>query len=182
MLNRSDIRSDPSDGSVKEGVPLDLVFNVSQLDGSSCTALSGAMVDVWHCDALGIYSDVRDPSFDTTGKKFLRGYQLTDASGRAEFTTVFPGWYQGRTVHIHFKVRTTSPSQQSYGFTPQLYFDDALTDEVHAQAPYDVGKGQRTLRNGGDGIYRNGGGQLTLQTVKNGDGYAAMFDIGLEIA
>ena len=181
MLNRSDIRSDPSDGSVKEGVPLHLVFNVSQLGGSSCTALSGAMVDVWHCDASGVYSDVQDPGFDTTGQKFLRGYQLTDASGRAEFTTIFPGWYQGRTVHIHFKIRTTGPSQESYDFTSQLYFDDALSDEVHAQEPY-ASKGQRTLRNNGDGIYQNGGDQLTLQTVKNGDGYAATFDIGIQIA
>jgi protocatechuate 3,4-dioxygenase beta subunit len=180
MLNRSDIRSDPSDGSVKEGAPLHLVFNVSQLEGSSCTALSGAMVDIWHCDAMGIYSDVQDPSFDTTGQKFLRGFQLTDANGRAEFTTIFPGWYQGRTVHIHFKIRTTNSSQQSYDFTSQLYFDDSLTDEVHAQAPY-ASKGQRTLRNSGDGIYRNGGDQLTLPAVEDGKGYSATFDIGLQM-
>jgi protocatechuate 3,4-dioxygenase beta subunit len=74
MLDRSDVRSDPSDGSVKEGVPLNLVFNVSRLDGSSCTALSDAMVDIWHCDAAGIYSDVEDPGFNTRGQKFLRGY------------------------------------------------------------------------------------------------------------
>ena len=180
MLNRSDIRSDPSDGSVKEGVPLHLVFNVSQLEGSSCTALSGTMVDVWHCDAAGVYSDVQDPGFNTSGKKFLRGYQLTNANGRAEFTTIFPGWYQGRTVHIHFKIRTTNSSQQSYDFTSQLYFDDSLADEVHAQAPY-ASKGQRTLRNSGDGIYRNGGDQLTLPAVKDDKGYSATFDIGLQM-
>lgn len=71
-LNRSDIRSDPSDSSVKQGVPLRLVFNVSQIDGSSCKPLAGATVDIWHCDALGVYSDVSDPSFSTVGKKFLR--------------------------------------------------------------------------------------------------------------
>jgi protocatechuate 3,4-dioxygenase beta subunit len=138
------------------------------------------MVDVWHCDAAGIYSDVQDPGFDTTGQKFLRGYQLTDANGRAEFTTIFPGWYQGRTVHIHFKIRATSSSQQTFDFTSQLYFDDSLTDEVHAQVPY-ASKGQRTLRNSGDGVYRNGGDQLTLQAVEDDKGYSATFDIGLQI-
>lgn len=73
-LNRSDIRSDPSDGSVKEGVELCLAFHVSRIDGNSCTSLDGAMVDVWHCDAQGVYSDAEDRSFDTRGKKFLRGY------------------------------------------------------------------------------------------------------------
>ena len=91
-LNRSDIRSDPSDGSVKQGVPLRLVLHVSQIYGSSCTALTGATVDIWHCDALGVYSDVTDRSFSTVGKKFLRGYQVTDANGIVEFVTIYPGW------------------------------------------------------------------------------------------
>ena len=72
----------------------------------------GAVIDVWHCDAAGVYSDVTDPGFDTTGSDFLRGYQVTDESGRAAFTTVYPGWYQGRTVHIHFKIRT-DPDQDA---------------------------------------------------------------------
>jgi protocatechuate 3,4-dioxygenase beta subunit len=64
-------------------------------------------VDVWQCDALGVYSDVRDSNgfFDTRGRQFLRGYQVTDRNGQAEFLTVYPGWYRGRTVHLHFKVR-----------------------------------------------------------------------------
>src|SRR4028118_265283 len=132
-LNRSDIRSDPSDGSVKQGIPLRLVFHVSQIDGSSCTPLTGAAVDLWHCDALGVYSDVTDPSFSTVGKKFLRGYQVTDANGTVEFVTIYPGWYPGRTVHIHFKIRTDSASQRGYEFTSQLYFADALTDQVQAR-------------------------------------------------
>ncbi|MGH7792987.1 MAG: twin-arginine translocation pathway signal protein, partial [Thermodesulfobacteriota bacterium] len=94
-LNRSDIRLDPSDGSVKEGVPLQLVFHVSQVSKGGCAPLAGAVVGVWHCDALGVYSDVVDPSFSTVGKKFLRGYQVTDANGTAQFTTIYPGWYQG---------------------------------------------------------------------------------------
>jgi len=179
-LNRSDIQSDPSDGSVKQGVPLRLVFNVSQIDGSSCTPLTGATVDLWHCDALGVYSDVTDPSFSTVGKKFLRGYQLTDANGIVEFVTIYPGWYPGRTVHIHFKIRTESASQRSYEFTSQLYFDDSLTDRIHAQSPY-AAKGPRTQRNEQDGIFRGGGEQLRLQLTKDAQGYVGTFDIGLQI-
>ncbi len=179
-LNRSDIRSDPSDGSVKQGVPLRLVFHVSQIDGSSCTALTGATVDLWHCDALGVYSDVTDRSFSTVGKKFLRGYQLTDANGTAEFVTIYPGWYPGRTVHIHFKIRVGSVSQRSYEFTSQLYFNDTLTDRIHAQPPY-AAKGQRTQRNEQDGIFGGDGEQLMLQLTKDGQGYVGTFDIGLQI-
>jgi protocatechuate 3,4-dioxygenase beta subunit len=178
QLNRSDIRSDPSDGSVKEGVPLELTFRVSSVN-AGCTPVVGAIVDVWHCDALGVYSDVSDPGFNTVGKKFLRGYQTTDANGVARFTTIYPGWYQGRTVHIHFKIRTNPTGTQGHEFTSQLYFDDAITDQVHAQQPY-ASKGQRTLRNNGDTIYRNGGSQLMLPLVRAGQGYSAVFDIGLQ--
>lgn len=179
-LNRSDIRSDPSDGSVKRGVPLRLVFHVSRINGGSCTPLTGATVDIWHCDALGVYSDVTDRSFSTVGKKFLRGYQVTDANGTVKFVTIYPGWYQGRTVHIHFKIRIGSASQQSYEFTSQLYFDDALTDRVYAQAPY-AAKGQRTQRNDRDGIFRGGGEQLMLQLTQEAQGYVGRFDIGLQM-
>src|SRR5437762_7567374 len=72
-LNRSDIRSDPSDGTVKDGVPLRLVLQVSQVTGGACSPLVGAQVDLWQCDALGVYSDVRDPGFISSGAKFLRG-------------------------------------------------------------------------------------------------------------
>ena len=179
-LNRSDIRSDPSDGSVKQGVPLRLVFHVSQIDGRSCTPLTGAAMDIWHCDALGVYSDVTDPSFSTVGKKFLRGYQVTDANGTVEFVTIYPGWYPGRTVHIHFKIRTDSASQRGYEFTSQLYLDDSLTDQIHTQPPY-AAKGQRTQKNDRDGIFRGGGEQLMLKLAKDAQGYVGTFDIGLEI-
>lgn len=180
-LNRSDIRSDPSDGSVKQGVPLRLVFQVSQIRDRSCTPLNNAIVDVWHCDAAGVYSDALDPNFNTLGKKFLRGYQTTNANGIAEFVTVYPGWYPGRTVHIHFKIRTNSASQKSYEFTSQLYFDDALTDRVHAQKPY-AAKGQRTQRNNRDGIFQQGGDRLMLQLSRAESGYLGRFEIGLELA
>ncbi|MGH2377147.1 MAG: intradiol ring-cleavage dioxygenase, partial [Candidatus Limnocylindria bacterium] len=167
-LERSDIRSDPSSGAVSEGAPLSLTFNVSRVSGGSCAPLGGSIVDVWQCDALGVYSDVSGSS-----ARFLRGHQVTDASGRAAFTTIYPGWYQGRAVHIHFKIRSGSEE-----FTSQLYFDDALSDTVFGQAPY-AQRGQRTTRNSADGLYRNGGDQLLLEVTPSGDGYAATFDIGL---
>ena len=178
MLNRSDIRED------REGVPLDLTFNVSRVDEgdvSACGPLAGAVVDIWHADAAGQYSDVQDNAegFDTRGETYLRGYQVTDENGTARFTTIYPGWYQGRTVHIHFKIRDSPESEQGYEFTSQLYFDDALTDEVQSQGPY-AQKGQRDLRNGEDGIFRGGGDELLLDLRESGQGYAGTFDVALD--
>jgi protocatechuate 3,4-dioxygenase beta subunit len=182
-LNRSDIRSDPSDGSVKQGVPLRLVLHVYRIDGSSCAPLPGAFVDIWQCDALGVYSDVLDRVGlfeDTRGKKFLRGYQVTDASGKVEFMTIYPGWYPGRTVHIHFKIRTDRTIELGHEFTSQLYFDDSLTDQVHTQSPY-TARGRRTTTNAMDGIFRHGGNQLMLKLVKDTQGYVGTLDIGLQM-
>jgi protocatechuate 3,4-dioxygenase beta subunit len=170
-LDRSDIRSDPGTGAVRPGALLTLNFLVSRVSGSACTALSGAVVDVWHCDALGVYSDVDN----ARGQKFLRGFQTTNASGSAKFTTVYPGWYQGRAVHIHFKIRPTSSSE----FTSQLFFDDALSTQVFAQTPYSQKGTQGITRNAADGIFQQSGGKLTLNLTKSGDVYAATFDIGL---
>jgi protocatechuate 3,4-dioxygenase beta subunit len=137
-------------------------------------------VDIWHCDALGVYSDVQDPGFNTIGQKFLRGYQVTDAHGEARFVTIYPGWYPGRTVHIHFKIRTAPVAQRHFEFTSQLYFDDVLTDRVHAAPPY-AANGLRTARNQHDGIFRHGGDQLMLAPTVVAEGYAAAFAIGLRL-
>jgi protocatechuate 3,4-dioxygenase beta subunit len=178
-LNRSDIRVDPSDGTTKAGALLALTFNVSRASSSACEPLADAVVDVWHCDALGVYSDVSDAGFNTVGKKFLRGYQVTGSDGVARFTTIYPGWYQGRAVHLHFKIRSAASASSAYEFTSQLFFDDSLTDQVHAQQPY-AAKGQRDLRNSGDGIYNQGGSQLVLEVTQTSDGYAAGFNIALD--
>ncbi len=180
-LNRSDIRSDPADESVKPGTPLDLTFKVSRLSANACAPLEGPLVDVWHCDHLGVYSDVEDPGFNTVGKKFLRGYQVTDARGIARFKTIYPGWYHGRTVHVHFKIRSKPFSTPGFEFTSQLYFDDALTDQVHARQPYSA-KGRRSQRNSGDRIFARGGPQLVLAPVRDDQGYAATFEIALQDA
>jgi protocatechuate 3,4-dioxygenase beta subunit len=177
-LNRSDIRSDPSDGSLAEGVPLLLEFRVSRVSGEGCAPLPRAVVHVWHCDAHGVYSGVRDPSFDTTGKKFLRGYQVTDNAGMARFQTIFPGWYPGRTVHMHFKIRTGTPGRKGSEFTSQLYFDDATTDKIYLQGPYSK-RGKRHMRNSDDFLFRSGGKDLILTLAPNSTGYAGAFEIGL---
>jgi protocatechuate 3,4-dioxygenase beta subunit len=182
-LNRSDIRVEPSDNTIKPGVPLRLAFRVSQVSGSSCTPINGAVVDIWQCDALGAYSDVRDinAGFNTRGKQFLRGYQVTNANGIAEFVTIYPGWYGGRTVHIHFKIRADLGAARRHEFTSQVYFDESITDEVHKQFPYNS-RGRRTTTNDSDFIFRRGGKQLLLKLTTDKQGFAARFDIGLEVA
>jgi protocatechuate 3,4-dioxygenase beta subunit len=178
-LLRSDIRSDPSGAAEREGLPLDIAFAVSQINGTECTALANALVDVWHCDAAGQYSDVQDQGFDTTGQKWLRGYQVTDAAGNATFVTIYPGWYQGRTVHIHFMIRLDPDANAGLEFTSQLFFDDATSDQVFANAPY-AAKGERGTRNDNDNIYGQSEGLLTL--ALSGDataGYSARFEIGV---
>jgi protocatechuate 3,4-dioxygenase beta subunit len=174
-LNRSDIRRDPATGLVKVGTPLALTLAVSQISGNACKPLPSAQIDIWHCDAQGMYSDVMDPSFDTKGHKFLRGFQRTAADGKASFTTIYPGWYEGRAVHIHFKIRTTG-----HEFTSQLYFPDSLTDRVQAAAAYKK-SGTRT-RNGDDGIFANGGADLILDPTRTANGYSATFSVALVLS
>lgn len=183
VLRRSDIRSDPGSGVLKEGTPLDLTLAVSALRAGSCAPLPGAHVDVWHCDATGVYSGVEDPGFNTVGQSFLRGYQLTDHAGEARFRTIYPGWYAGRTVHVHFKIRTDPGASTGLEFTSQLYFDDALTTRVHSRMPYAAksGRGRRDL-NADDGIFARGGEQLLLAPRASGEGYAARFEVGLQLA
>jgi protocatechuate 3,4-dioxygenase beta subunit len=178
-LNRSDIRADPTDGSVREGVPLGLRFVVWRITSKGCVPFQGATVDLWHCDANGIYSDVRDFNFNTVGKKFLRGYQTVDAAGEARFLTVFPGWYPGRAVHMHFKIRTDI--QPAYSFTSQLYFEDSFSDLIYKQEPYSK-RASLPIRNQDDFIFIEGGKDLTLFPVREGSGCSASFEIGLPIA
>jgi protocatechuate 3,4-dioxygenase beta subunit len=181
-LNRSDIRSDPSDGTVKQGALLVLTFNVSTISKSTCVPVDGAIVDIWHCDAEGVYSDAVDPTFNTTGKKFLRGYQITDKNGVAKFTTIYPGWYPGRTVHIHYKIRSPALAKSPYEFTGQMYFYEGTTDRVYAKPPY-VARGKRSVSNLTDRIYNNDGGRqsmLVVTPVK--DAYTGTFDVALDLS
>ena len=175
-LDRSDIRTDTETGEVKAGVPLVLALRVFEI-GNGCAPLANAQVDVWHCDALGVYSGVQDPGFNTVGKNWLRGYQVTDDNGEVRFLTIYPGWYQGRAVHIHFKVRGELAGR-NVEFASQFFFDESVTDVVHEQEPY-ASRGYRTLLNEQDGIFRRGGEGLLLEPTQTADGYTASFDIGL---
>ena len=177
-LNRSDIRSEPADQSVKDGVPLALTLRVSAVGAAGCTPLTGVMVDVWHCDAAGAYSDADRA---TAGRRFLRGYQLTDANGAARFTTIYPGWYPGRAIHIHFKVRILAGPALGHELTSQVYFDEAVTDRVYARAPYSVRGTRGRVRNGDDGLYRRGGDRLLLALAERGPGYTGEFHIGVRM-
>jgi protocatechuate 3,4-dioxygenase beta subunit len=172
MPNRSDIRSDPSDGSVQQGIPLHLVIHVYGLnENGSCSPLKGAKVDVWHANPQGIYSDIADQG--TTGKQFLRGYQLTDNNGTARFTTIYPGWYQGRAIHIHDKVRTLNGSEKTLEWTSQLYFDNSVNEQVHKQSPYSK-RGTPDMTNEQDGIYA---GPSTDGLIQSNTGKHLMVDL-----
>jgi protocatechuate 3,4-dioxygenase beta subunit len=96
------------------------------------------------------------------------------------FATIYPGWYSGRAVHIHFKIRSAPGSVTRLEFTSQLYFDDALTDSVYTQAPYNS-RGRRDTTNQRDGIFASGGTQLLLPVTQDGSGYAGTFDIALQV-
>jgi protocatechuate 3,4-dioxygenase beta subunit len=173
-LNRSDIRTDPATGVARPGIPLDLQFIVTGTGGGTCAPVPGAQLDIWHCDAAGNYSDVGN----TSGQKYLRGHQVTNANGAAQFTTVFPGWYSGRAVHIHFKIRLFSGSQKTYEFTSQLFFEESIINQAYTQSPYSS-RGTPNTSNSRDGIYNSGGSQLLLSLSPSGQGYASTFNIGL---
>lgn len=175
-LNRSDITGDSTDPGVAGGVPLRLALTVYGLHGGTCTALPAAQIDLWHASATGLYSD--EAMLHTSGRRFLRGYQVTDANGTARFSTVFPGWYPGRTPHIHVKVRTFSPAHAvTYAFTSQLYFDDAVTNAVLARAPYNA-RGARDTTNARDQIFS---GSMVVPLTRSGSGYAGTFSLGLRM-
>lgn len=135
------IRKDITEG--KPGVPLHLRILVSDIN--SCRPLANAAVDIWHCDAHGYYSGVavNDPGPDAdpelvaeaAEQVFLRGIQITDENGLVEFDTIYPGWYIGRTIHIHMTVIVDGEAGATYDggdivHTGQLFFDDGITDQV----------------------------------------------------
>ena len=188
MPNRSDIRSDPSDGSVQQGIPLHLVLHVYDVDKGSCIPLSGAQVDIWHANSQGVYSGVQDAG--TGGMMYLRGYQLTDDNGTVRFTTVYPGWYEGRAIHIHAKVRTFEGSEKTLEWTSQFYLNNSINEQAHTQPPYSK-HGLPEVTNEGDMIYKgassdglvqsNTGERLMLNLTKDDDeqSYLGMFNIVL---
>jgi protocatechuate 3,4-dioxygenase beta subunit len=153
----------------KPGAPLDLRLTV--VDASTCRTIRGAVVDIWHADALGVYSGA---IANNPGTNFLRGIQKTDASGVARFISIYPGWYQGRAVHIHVKVHIGG----TVVHTGQFFFKDSLTDAVYTQSPYST-RGPRDTLNAADSIYRNGGSRSILAVTRSGSGYIGKITMGV---
>lgn len=196
------IRQDITDGT--SGLPLQL--RIAVVDTTSCQPLENVAIDVWHCDAQGYYSGVEGANpggnADPAGADeaaadgmFLRGTQITGSDGLARFTTIYPGWYTGRTVHIHMKVITGGTAGESYdGGTDvhigQLFFDDAINDEVYATYEAYAGRtdAQRT-RNDQDSILGDHEGEpgffLDLTPVNAATpeaGYVGTITIGVDPA
>jgi protocatechuate 3,4-dioxygenase beta subunit len=161
----------------RHGTPLKLRLSV--VDAASCKAIKGAAVDIWHCDAGGIYSGFEAASTGaapggnsgpTDTHTFLRGIQFTNGRGLAQFETIYPGWYRGRTVHIHVKVHLHHDSVGHVAHTGQLYFSDSLTAHVYRSGPYKSRAAARDTFNNTDGIYASGGRQSTLTLKSDGHG------------
>ena len=185
MPNRSDIRSDTSNGLMEQGIPLRLVFHVYGISDDSCIPVKGAKVDVWHANSQGIYSAVED--METAKNNFLRGYQMTDENGTVVFTTIYPGWYEGRAIHIHDKVRIFNGEQKTVEWTSQLYLNNSINEEIHAQSPYSNHGSPKTSNEedmiysgaSADGMIQKNSGEELMINMKQADSYLGTFDIVL---
>ncbi len=133
------VRRDVTEG--RAGTPMALVIGV--VDVATCRPIPNAVVDIWHTDAGGLYSGYNQPGGNTVGQAFMRGIQFTDANGEAAFATVFPGWYNGRVTHIHFKVRFQQGSQTA-AVVSQLFFPQDVINAVYTtQTPYSAAASTR---------------------------------------
>lgn len=171
----------------RPGVPLALALAV--VDANTCEPIRDAAVDVWHCDALGVYSG--EPTEGSAGTTFLRGIQLTDANGQAEFATIYPGQYPGRTTHIHLKVRLGGQRRDDaysggrVSHVGQLFTADRDDAEVFGLSPYDRNPAGITPRDA-DFIYQSQGGSsavLSLDPVGADlarSGFAARATLGVD--
>jgi protocatechuate 3,4-dioxygenase beta subunit len=161
------VRRDIAEG--RPGIPLDL--HVSVVDAATCEPLESAAVDVWHCDAHGVYSGVEGAE----GETFCRGIQLTDADGTTEFRTAFPGWYTGRAVHIHVKV-SADRGQTNNG---QLFFDPEVISAVYEADPYAV-RGEPDTPNSSDGIYGASRGVTIVAVTLDGESASGAVTLGVQ--
>jgi len=166
-IAKEKLRRNITDG--RPGTPLTLRLAV--VDAKTCRPIRGAAVDIWHCDASGIYSGF---GAGRASRTFMRGIQRTNANGVATFKTVYPGWYQGRTVHIHVKVHVRG----NVVHTGQLYFPDRVTDAAYGKAPY-TNRPNRDVRNADDVVFRNGGKRSLLDLRRNAAGYVGSIRMGV---
>ncbi len=165
-LERSDIKGG------RTGSPVRLLIGVQ---GADCRPLKDARVDIWHCDAQGTYSGYAGGGQgDARGETFLRGHQKTNAAGEATFATIYPGWYPGRTPHVHMKVILGD----SEVMTSQLYFPDELSDRIYRDRAY-VKAGAR-LNNGNDSIARQQGPAAMASVTPEGNGHLVKILVGVD--
>lgn len=178
---RSDIRSNLDGTNTQSGIPLTLSIYAYDSE-NSCAAMANVQIDIWHCNGSGIYSaeDVED----TSGETWLRGYQITDANGLATFKTIIPGWYAGRTTHIHLRLRSTYDSTTTGGTnTTQLFFLQDVIDTINTTiSPYSA-EGTNPTTNASDHVYsgETDGANLLTLSGDNTNGYTATIKINLPI-
>ena len=173
--NPSFFRRDITEG--RPGVPLTLTLTVVNVN-SACAAVSGLQVEIWQCDAAGNYSEYSQPGFNGAGQTFLRGVQTTDVNGQVTFTTIYPGWYQGRATHIHVDVYRSGAIVKS----TQIAFPETVTAAVYASGAYAV-HGQNTqTNNANDNVFSDGvTNELATVSGSTASGYAAMLNVGIQI-
>ena len=164
----------------RPGIPLRLVLRIVRAD--TCQPVPDALVDIWHTDAGGLYSGYTgqgdDGSIDTRSETFMRGVQISDAQGRVEFDTIYPGWYPTRTPHIHLKVHLDNRT----AVTSQLYFPDDVSRAVYDLDPYrDPARGLWRVTNANDFVSSRPEelAQLLMRVVGRGKGYRAWHAIGI---
>lgn len=173
-LDRADLTGGSPDPAVRDALPLRLEIVFVDVR-AACAPMPGLQVDVWHTDAMGRYSGV----LDQRGTTWCRGHQTTAADGRVAFRTIYPGWYPGRTIHIHVKARRYDAARRvTLEFTTQIFFDDVLNDAVMARMPY-AARRPRSTRNAGDGIYGDATRLLARAALDGRDAPAAQAGIVL---
>ena len=162
---------------ITEGLPgTPLLVSLRLVETGSCEPVAGATIDIWHTDISGVYSGYPDQTADTTGETYLRGKQVTDANGIAEFETIYPGWYPTRAVHIHFMAYT----DERHLVTSQLYFPDTVSEAVYQTAPY-AARGLHPVTNDDDGIFPGDTVDSSLigHVAENGEGYMISLSVGV---
>ena len=167
---RSDIREN------RQGTPVTLTITVVNAN-TGCSAVAGAVVDVWQTDAAGHYSQYAQGGYDGRGDTFLRGLQTTDAGGRATFTTIYPGWYSGRATHIHVEVTVNGRSVK----VTQIAFPEDVNAAVYASGVY-AARGPNPTPNARDGIFADSlASELAIITGSPAGGYTASFTVGITV-
>jgi protocatechuate 3,4-dioxygenase beta subunit len=149
-----------------------LLLRLKVVDASTCRPIKGAAVDIWHADARGVYSGF---GAGRANRTFMRGVQRTDRTGLARFRSVYPGWYPGRTVHIHVKVHVAG----NVVHTGQLFFPARITNAVYRRTPYSTHGATPDTLNAADSIFRNGGSKGMLSLAKSGGGYVGSIAMGV---